>query len=526
MGSFSEANGYNIDSAVGGLVWIRRRNGSWWPGRILSPNELPESCLLSPRRSGVPVQLLGKEDASVEWYNLEKSKRVKPFRCGEYDESIEKAKATATISCKKAAKYSHREDAILQALELENSQLSKSNNHESTSQTENNENLSDKSSDSEDDGTEGSTKRMRGLEDLGLVTAISSFKKKRSRVVCHQLTNVLKKTEMVTVPVTCEELTGLNGPSFSDNKMSHSTGNVVNSDRDANDCKRKENENSSNSDLLDNDRSSGRLFDVPFIREEKHSAGSSPGFVPETGRVGAGPVGTVSVEPDEFQESRSISSGVEINHIMDNGTSNWQNKGKRNSRNKNKTKTMQKILDPDDELRKVNMVDLMASQRSVPIRQPRSKKTDTGILYDVNVEVKAGHGSQHLPYVSLMSNFTGQTVTGHSLEVEVLNDTVSDLSLNNSCECLSSSCELGGVNKVNVVNEDVNMVSRLSRKPRKKGLLSNKKIRRLSSLTSSKKPSETRMLKRPDLACVPLKVVFGRIYSALGISSADAAPDP
>ncbi|KAJ0755877.1 putative PWWP domain containing protein PWWP2 [Helianthus annuus] len=211
---------------------------------------------------------------------------------------------------------------------------------------------------------------------------------------------------------------------------------------------------------------------------------------------------------------------------MDNGTSNWQNKGKRNSRNKNKTKTMQKILDPDDELRKVNMVDLMASQRSVPIRQPRSKKTDTGILYDVNVEVKAGHGSQHLPYVSLMSNFTGQTVTGHSLEVEVLNDTVSDLSLNNSCECLSSSCELGGVNKVNVVNEDVNMVSRLSRKPRKKGLLSNKKIRRLSSLTSSKKPSETRMLKRPDLACVPLKVVFGRIYSALGISSADAAPDP
>ncbi|KAJ0630209.1 putative PWWP domain containing protein PWWP2 [Helianthus annuus] len=67
MGTCSEANGYNIDSTVGGLVWIRRRNGSWWPGRILSPNELPESCLLSPRRSGVPVQLLGKEDASVLW---------------------------------------------------------------------------------------------------------------------------------------------------------------------------------------------------------------------------------------------------------------------------------------------------------------------------------------------------------------------------------------------------------------------------------------------------------------------------
>ncbi|KAL9265555.1 hypothetical protein AKJ16_DCAP25832 [Drosera capensis] len=36
---------------------------------------------MSPR-SGTPVKLLGREDASVDWYNLEKSKRVKAFRCG------------------------------------------------------------------------------------------------------------------------------------------------------------------------------------------------------------------------------------------------------------------------------------------------------------------------------------------------------------------------------------------------------------------------------------------------------------
>ncbi|KAI3802733.1 hypothetical protein L1987_30874 [Smallanthus sonchifolius] len=567
------------DSSVGGLVWVRRRNGSWWPGRILCPDEVPESCLVSPRRSGTPVQLLGREDASVDWYNLEKSKRIKAFRCGEYDECIEKAKVTGTTSCKQSVKYARREDAILHALELENSQLSKNNNPETTSQTNRDENLSDKlcdldsisisprklsrtaasadnsldssrqctPNDSEDDGTEGSMKRMRGLEDLGIGRAILPFKKKRTRVAHihnllkkksrrRQLTKVLKKTAMVTVPVMCEEVTGLNGPGFSNNKVPHSTYNVMNSDNDANNCKEKDNENSSNSELLEIDDSSGRLFDVPFTREEKHTAGSSPGLVPEMGQVGSWPqsgqsnlVETVSVEPDEIQESGSISSGVDINHIMDNGTSKWQNKGKRNSRNKNKTRMVHKILDSDDELKKLNnMVDLTTPQRSLPIRQscltgnPRyqpldlaCKKTDTGSLYDVNIEVEARHFLQRLPYVSLMSELTGQPVTGHSVRVKVLNDTVSDLSFNSS-DCLSSSCELGKV------NNDIEMVPEASKKPRKNGLLSNKKIRRLSSLTSSKRPSETGTLKRPDLACIPLKVVFGRIYATLGISSADA----
>lgn len=53
-----------IDGSVGGLVWVRRRNGSWWPGRIMGHDELPESCLVSPR-SGTPVKLLGRKDASM-----------------------------------------------------------------------------------------------------------------------------------------------------------------------------------------------------------------------------------------------------------------------------------------------------------------------------------------------------------------------------------------------------------------------------------------------------------------------------
>ncbi|XP_077234841.1 uncharacterized protein At1g51745-like isoform X2 [Tasmannia lanceolata] len=111
--------GTNVE---GTIVWVRRRNGSWWPGRILGPNELSDSHLMSPK-SGTPVKLLGREDASVDWYNLEKSKRVKAFRCGEFDDCIERAESSHINPIKKREKYARREDAILHALELEKQQL-------------------------------------------------------------------------------------------------------------------------------------------------------------------------------------------------------------------------------------------------------------------------------------------------------------------------------------------------------------------------------------------------------------------
>ncbi|WOK99051.1 hypothetical protein Cni_G07763 [Canna indica] len=117
-----DGGGTGVDCSVGTIVWVRRRNGSWWPGRILGPEELSVSHLMSPR-SGTPVKLLGREDASVDWYNLEKSKRVKAFRCGEFDACIEKAEASLGVPIKKREKYARREDAILHALELERKQL-------------------------------------------------------------------------------------------------------------------------------------------------------------------------------------------------------------------------------------------------------------------------------------------------------------------------------------------------------------------------------------------------------------------
>lgn len=58
-----------------------------------------------------------------DWYNLEKSKRVKAFRCGEFDACIERAEAAQGAPIKKREKYARREDAILHALELERKQL-------------------------------------------------------------------------------------------------------------------------------------------------------------------------------------------------------------------------------------------------------------------------------------------------------------------------------------------------------------------------------------------------------------------
>lgn len=117
-----DGGGIGIDCGVGTIVWVRRRNGSWWPGRILGVDELSASHLMSPR-SGTPVKLLGREDASVDWYNFEKSKRVKAFRCGEFDSCIERAEASQGTPIKKREKYARREDAILHALELEKQQL-------------------------------------------------------------------------------------------------------------------------------------------------------------------------------------------------------------------------------------------------------------------------------------------------------------------------------------------------------------------------------------------------------------------
>ncbi|GAV80263.1 hypothetical protein CFOL_v3_23724 [Cephalotus follicularis] len=461
--SSEEPNKNGIDSSVGGLVWVRRRNGSWWPGRIMSLDEVTEGCVISPR-SGTPVKLLGREDASVDWYNLEKSKRVKAFRCGEYEECIAKAKVAAANAGKKVVKYARREDAILHALELESARLGK--NHpdyfsrtdnsggepakqtkESPSMSHSAEGCEDISgdgkrrrtpNDSEDDGSEG-IKRMRGLEDLGMGVGStrkfqvggvleqvqpdgtslcesntgnfvsngspvyggkvysSSLKRKRSQVAnVHEflkrknrrrpLTKVLESTAMVSVPVMCDQLANSNGAAvqgISDSKVTviqskesrKSCSTVINNNLESTGIsyeedssllpdtshinhKIKENEISGSSGLAENG-SCDRLFDVPFVGEEKHSGGFSPVCVscsngrPQTGALGrqssqGSQVEAVSLRHDGIIESGSTSlASVRV----DKGTSKWQLKGKRNSRHTSKSRKLDstKYVDMDDE---------------------------------------------------------------------------------------------------------------------------------------------------------------------------------
>ena len=50
--------------SVGSIIWVRRRNGSWWPEKILGSEELDTSHLTSPC-SGTPIKLLKREDVNI-----------------------------------------------------------------------------------------------------------------------------------------------------------------------------------------------------------------------------------------------------------------------------------------------------------------------------------------------------------------------------------------------------------------------------------------------------------------------------
>ncbi|GFY83935.1 Tudor/PWWP/MBT superfamily protein [Actinidia rufa] len=199
MGSSDKDTGVSVCCSVGSIVWVRRRNGSWWPGKILGAEELSAAHLMSPR-SGTPVKLLGREDASVDWYNLEKSKRVKSFRCGEFDDCIERAETSLGMPPKKREKYARREDAILHALELEKKLLEEQNEclgnddsehmHSKSEVNKLDSSIEDKSMNhplyaqevkeesllAGDEDNSEIIPRMRGLRDLGLKIAHSKQK--------------------------------------------------------------------------------------------------------------------------------------------------------------------------------------------------------------------------------------------------------------------------------------------------------------------------------------------------------------
>ncbi|KAG8069071.1 hypothetical protein GUJ93_ZPchr0005g15250 [Zizania palustris] len=186
-------------SSEGTLVWVRRPNGAWWPGRVISPLEVPDGCPAPPRAPATPIMLLGRRHGPtfIDWCNLERTKRVKPFRCGEldFDERITKAEVQDTLrraskkkkrdySAYTTGRYARKEDAILQALQIErahfqdtasktrsevllNVATTKSSSHAATRDAPPSPHRKRKTpNDSEDDVPQGFP-RMRDLRDIG-----------------------------------------------------------------------------------------------------------------------------------------------------------------------------------------------------------------------------------------------------------------------------------------------------------------------------------------------------------------------
>ncbi|XP_016650246.1 PREDICTED: uncharacterized protein At1g51745 isoform X3 [Prunus mume] len=464
MGSTESGTG---DFSVGSIVWVRRRNGSWWPGKIVGPEELSASHLTSPR-SGTPVKLLGREDASVDWYNLEKSKRVKAFRCGEFDDCIEKAESSQGMPVKKREKYARREDAILHALELEKQLLRKQGKlggPPSSQRTKEGNQLS-----GEDDHAEA-IPRMRGLQDFGLKIAPSKRKLSSSlalngswkptvdgtvqalargglsmggtnHVNGVEQTGVVckaKRSKCVYLPAESGEFleyeaapsnqveisaSPVGARSHAEALIEENTSGFTEDESDSSETDSSESESDSSETEPDMDE------EMPLLSE------------PEVGRYEAREHGImVGDEPDESTHSGDMSHLYSHDPLFaSEAVSKWQLKGKRNIRNLTKrsmdaTDGRGYIYGPYSE-EKTDWEDSTWEDRSAwneywDIKRDRFHPVYDGryhyrrrprYLIDVDLKVQASYQKEPVPIVSLMSKLNGKAIIGHPIQIEALED--------------------------------------------------------------------------------------------------------
>ncbi|KAK4384757.1 hypothetical protein Sango_2599700 [Sesamum angolense] len=516
MGSSETGGGGGgvVDCSVGSIVWVRRRNGSWWPGKILGPEELSSSHITSPR-SGTPVKLLGREDASVvalfpqlkitalnalheqfivflqlDWYNLEKSKRVKAFRCGEFDDCIERAEATQGMPPKKREKYARREDAILHALELERQLLEKKYGKlgnspngrikmspdavTSSEYLENGggnkkdprsdlpperlgsslaeKNVTDKHPQEEvvregnqlsgDDDSAGVLPRMRGLQDFGLRTGAPTrvelsgvaSRAKRSRYAYLQYDSGDYSNDNQTlssqmeIPVSKFEESGYPADVGED----HISGSTEDTETDCSETDSLDSDSDDEMTALSDGSASIELRPkYPRIIEaqEEHGSISSSDDLDELTFV------------DGFSHGR-VSTSV--------GVSKWQLKGKRNNRNLGK-----RSLDRTDaEVSRAYMTGrtsnwtnngFKADSTDKSFRTHISRYGPTSLhsssdiadlegfawnspssMRDVDLKVQANNYRRDVPMISLMSKLNGHAIVGHPIQIEALESGLSE----------------------------------------------------------------------------------------------------
>ncbi|KAK9149435.1 hypothetical protein Scep_008192 [Stephania cephalantha] len=178
----------------------------------------------------------------------------------------------------------------------------------------------------------------------------------------------------------------------------------------------------------------------------------------------------------------------------------------------------------------------------------RERYVTVSALFNVNLEVRGSYHGQHAPLVSLMSKLNGKAIVGHPVTVEVLDDGYCDILSRIDCCRTSDKCEMFEVATENKSDQSIDISnrnlkaragyvvkSRIASEPRsslstgrclknsKYGFLS-KRTRKLSSFTSrieDRKPV-IKNLEVPVIACVPLKVVFGRINEGVNFAARSA----
>ena len=260
-------------------------------------------------------------------------------------------------------------------------------------------------------------------------------------------------------------------------------------------------------------------------------------------------------------ESGSTSSAVadpesNISKTIEKGSSKWQHKGKRNSRHTKKTPTnetddkqntsgaaKEEHLDgfdvgSDQKLAEDGSNELDSTPRLLPFRRSRltvhskyqrsefsfTKLGCNASLYDVEVMVKANYRPQHVPLVSLMSELNCKAIIGHPLTIEVLEDGHCDelssrseldpRSVESSRSVQSSSLKGKTSGKRHARAFQPRSSTGKALKTKNSGQLS-KKTRKLSSLTVEKQFVDESKSKGAFIACIPLKVVFGRLNDAV-----------
>ncbi|RID62550.1 hypothetical protein BRARA_E01615 [Brassica rapa] len=424
------------------------------------------------------------------------------------------AAAKAASNKKKTAKLTRRENAINIALQIENAHLCSSSPGAEEDGLDSAMSFQETllkvqpkrrrtPNDSEDEGI----KRMRGLEDIGKehVGAIVvyrqevgsncgdsvsnggdkacsplSLKRKRSQVVINandcskrknrrrQLTKVLESTAMVCVPVTSgmEPVESMKSVSVVINNSSDSTGvsceNVVG-------AKAKDSDISSLSVSAEDDPSY-QLYDVPL-----------------TGKAVNG--SACSTNPPDTQLVI-----YDLNRI-EKSTSEWQLKGKRNSRQMSKKQEARRFVYGEE----------ANNNSSLPLPA----------LFEVKIEVKASSNKPRVPLVSRMSELNGKAIVGHPVSVEALKE--------------EGYCN-GKVMSQDVVKAKPLLSEKKSKKRKSQAAFGKSKkkssssvsikTRRLSTLTSQKLTGRSKMqttgkAKETVVACIPLKVVFSRINQVL-----------